>query len=60
MKTKHYTEAQQEWLKEKGKLSKYRSKRGRLRTKKLRDAFETKFGQTRSKAAIGYMTRQLV
>ena len=50
----HYTKEEERWLKEKAVMTKFQSKTGRVRNKKLRDAFERHFGVTRSRQGIGY------
>lgn len=52
---KRYTESQLQWLKDKTSLPKYKSKTGRIRIRKIREAFEKEFKETRSKPAIGYV-----
>ena len=50
----HYTKEQEKWLQEKSTMTKYQSKTGRVRNRKIRDAFEKHFGVTRSRQGIGY------
>ena len=60
MKNRHeYTEAQEKWLIEKGAMSMYRSKGGKLKAKKLRRAFEATFNITLTPSGIGWKVRHL-
>ncbi len=60
MKTsRHYTDKQKEWLLEKAKMDKFRTKGGRLKMRKIRDSFEVVFGEIRSKQALGYQIMKM-
>lgn len=55
----YYTAEQKAWLKEHANMHRFQSKHGRIRIAKVRQAFEHKFGETRTRQAIGYQIRIL-
>ena len=54
---KRYTQEQLSWLKEQAALKKYQTATGRLKVRKIRAAYEARFGELRSKQSIGHAAR---